>query len=92
MPESGDKQSAYAKIVARAWSDPVFKTRLLADPGPILAEAGITPPPGVNFRVVEDTDTVSHLVLPPPPGSGELSAADLERVAGGCQYSAPLRA
>jgi hypothetical protein len=83
MSKNGDKQSAYARIVARAWSDPVFKARLLADPEQILGQAGITPPPGATFRIVEDTDTVAHLVLARPPGGGEVSDAALERVAGG---------
>lgn len=83
MPENGDRQSAFARIVARAWSDPVFKARLLAQPESILAEAGITPPPGAKFSIVEDTATVAHLVLARPPGGGELSDTALERVAGG---------
>jgi hypothetical protein len=91
MGENGDKQSAYAKIVSRAWSDPVFKRSLVANPGPMLAQAGIVPPPGSTFRIVEDTDTVTHLVLGRPPGGGELSDAALERVAGGISINPKLK-
>ena len=75
----------YAKVVARAWSDPAFKAQLLADPNAVLVAAGASVPPGVKIRVVENTDTLVHLVLPPRPADGELSDAALERVAGGHQ-------
>ncbi len=48
-----------------------------------LAAAGAKMPDGVQLRVVEDTDTVKHLVLPAAPGEGEIAEEDLERVSGG---------
>ena len=40
--------------------------------------------PGVEVRAVENTASVFHFVLPAKPtGGGELSDADLERIAGG---------
>jgi hypothetical protein len=68
--------------VARTWSDPAFKARLLAEPAAALAEQGIQLPPGMEMRVYEDTAAVVHLALPPAP-AGELSDEQLDAVAGG---------
>jgi hypothetical protein len=78
----------YGQLVARTWSDEAFKQRLLAAPGPTLAEQGIPIPPGVEVRMHENTPTVFHLALPPQPGE-ELSDEQLEAIAGGdCMGSA----
>ena len=77
-----DVQEAYGKVLAKAWSDPPFKAQLLADPPAALASLGITVPAGMQVKVLEDTDSLTHLVLRPPP-SGELSADDLRKVVGG---------
>ena len=77
-----DKAAAHGKIIARAWRDPAFKAKLLADPHATLKEAGIAVPEGVTVKVVENTDTHHHLVLPPKP-TGELSDEALDKVAGG---------
>ena len=74
--------AAHGKIIARAWRDPAFKAKLMADPHATLKEAGVAVPEGVTVKVVENTDTHHHLVLPPKP-TGELSDAELEKVAGG---------
>ena len=76
------RRANYAKIVARSWSDADFKAKLLSDPHNALAEYGIMVPAGTTMRVVEDTQEMRHLVLPPPP-EGELSEEDLNEVAGG---------
>jgi hypothetical protein len=72
----------WGQLVARTWSDEGFKRRLLAAPGPALAEQGIPVPPGVEVRVHENSPTVFHLTLPPQP-SEELSDEQLDAVAGG---------
>ena len=74
--------AAHGKIIARAWRDPAFKAKLMADPHGVLEEAGLQVRDGVTVKVVENTDTHHHLVLPPKP-SGELSDAELDKVAGG---------
>ena len=71
------------KIIATAWMDEGFKQRLLSDPAASLKEEGVEMPPGVEVRIVEDTETVQHLVLPMKPSSQELSDEELVGVAGG---------
>jgi hypothetical protein len=69
--------------VARTWADEAFKKRPLADPMAVMKEAGADLPEGLQFKVVEDTDRLVHLILPPKPDLGELSEEQLELVAGG---------
>ena len=76
-----DKASAYGKIIAKAWRDPSFKAKLLADPQSTLRQAGVSIPAGVTVKVVEDTGTDFHFVLPPAP-TGELSDASLDKAVG----------
>ena len=76
-------QAAWAKLVAKAWSDEAFKQRLLKDPTAVAKEAGLDLPGGMALKVVEDTDKLVHFVLPSPPASGELSDEDLQKMAGG---------
>lgn len=52
-----------ARLVARAWTDAHFKTRLLADPKKACAEMGIDAASLNEFVVLENTDTVRHLVV-----------------------------
>ena len=51
-----DQQQAYAKVVARAWSDEAFKTQLLNEPAAALAAAGVEVPDGMTVKVVENAD------------------------------------
>lgn len=55
-PENG------ARIVARAWSDPAYRKRLLEDGGAALREAGfdITP---YEFTVMENTENVHNVIV-----------------------------
>ena len=52
-----------ARVVARAWIDPGYKRRLLEDPRAALAELGYPVVSGVMLAVVENTETVHHLVV-----------------------------
>ena len=53
-----------ARVVARAWSDPQFKARLLAEPEAALAGMGYQlPDPTPKLDVVENTAAVHHLVV-----------------------------
>ncbi len=75
-------QKAYGKVVAKAWGDDDFKAKLLADPMTVLKEYGLAIPEDVELRVVENTDKVVYLILPPEPAE-QLSEEELEMVAGG---------
>src|ERR671927_168656 len=52
-----------AKLVARAWVDPEFKARLIADPKAACAEMGIDATAINEFVVLENTERVRHLVV-----------------------------
>ena len=52
-----------ARVVARAWTDPAYKQRLLADAPSAMAELGIAGPQGDDLRVVENTATVHNVVV-----------------------------
>jgi hypothetical protein len=75
-------QKILEKVVVKAWSDADFKARLLKDPAGVLKEHGIPVPESLTAKMVEDSDTVRHLILPAPPGE-ELSVEELNKVAGG---------
>ncbi len=79
------QQGGYAAVVARAWRDPVFKRRLLADPAGTLREWGIAVPAGMEIRIVEDTAACTHLVLPRAP-QGELGEDELASASGGILF------
>ncbi len=53
-----------ARVVAHAWADAGFKTRLLSDPIPALAELGYALAESTTqLEVVENTEEVHHLVV-----------------------------
>jgi len=49
--------------VARAWTDPAYKKRLLADANSAIAELGYGGQQGENMVVVENTPKVHNLVV-----------------------------
>src|SRR4051794_20625134 len=54
-----------ALVVARAWTDPAFKQRLLTDATGVLADLGFIGRQGEDVLVVENTASVHHLVVSP---------------------------
>jgi len=60
-----DTLYAHARLAIDTWSDGGLKARLLKDPSAVLAEHGITVPSATQLRVVEATDRVLYLTLPP---------------------------
>ncbi|HET7049250.1 MAG TPA: nitrile hydratase subunit alpha [Solirubrobacteraceae bacterium] len=52
-----------ARLVARAWVDPEFKARLLADARAAALELGLDPGPSPVVVAVENTDAVHHMVV-----------------------------
>jgi len=60
-----DTRGPFGQLVEKATEDPALRQRLLQSPKQVLAEAGITLPAGLEVEIVENTDKVIHLVLPP---------------------------
>jgi nitrile hydratase alpha subunit len=52
-----------ARLVARAWVDPAFKQRLIADPKAACLEMGIDASSLTEFVVLENTEKQHHLVV-----------------------------
>ena len=85
------KETSFEKRILASDAPPeeyltLDKKRLVADPKGVLAEEGIEIEQGYEIKVVEDTEKVSHLVLPPAPPPGELSESELDGVAGGATF------
>jgi nitrile hydratase len=52
-----------AKVVARAWTDPGYAERLLADGTAAIAELGFKGPQGEHIVVLRNTPEVHHVVV-----------------------------
>jgi nitrile hydratase subunit alpha len=52
-----------ATVVAKAWTDPDFRERLLTDATAACSELGIGGLQGEDMKVVADTDTVHHVIV-----------------------------
>lgn len=52
-----------AKVIAKAWADPEFKARLLADATEACKDLGISGLQGEHMVALEDTDDVHHAVV-----------------------------
>jgi nitrile hydratase alpha subunit len=78
--DNDDQATRINNVIAKASTDEDFKQRLLTNQAASLRDEGVEIPPGVEVRVLEDTDQVRHLVLPMKP-SGEAAAAALPRKA-----------
>src|SRR5829696_1640769 len=69
MAEDQNQESAkkYGKIVAKAWSDPAFKQRLMENPAEVLKEEGVDVPAGIEVRVIETPESRRFFILPEEP-------------------------
>lgn len=52
-----------AQVVAKAWTDPAYKARLMQDATAAIAEFGFTGRQGEHMVAVENTETVHNLVV-----------------------------
>lgn len=52
-----------AKVVARAWIDPEYRQRLLADGTAAIAELGFGGPEGDHLVVVENSESIHNVVV-----------------------------
>ena len=65
-----------ADVFARAMTDSEFKAQFIADPAAVLSAAGAEVPEGLTIKVVENSSTTFHVVLPDPEAmTDELLAA-----------------
>jgi hypothetical protein len=67
MAQQGGRtaEAALDRLLAKASTDSVFRFQLLHDTHAALASVGVKVPPGVTLKVVENSPTLVHLVLPP---------------------------
>lgn len=80
-----DSRHQLGRIVAKAWQNDDFKRALIADPLAVLEREGVTVPAGIDIRVLEDSEQIVHLVLPPQLGRG-IPDATLAAIVGGWSY------
>jgi hypothetical protein len=73
----------YNALVAKAWADDDFKSRLLSDPADTLRSEGWEFPAGATVSVVEAAASPEQITLVLPEKPAELSDEQLDAVAGG---------
>ncbi|WP_059051205.1 NHLP leader peptide family RiPP precursor [Paenibacillus senegalimassiliensis] len=57
-----------SQVVEKAWQDPSFKAKLLANPKAAIQEAlGVTLPDHIKVKTVEESADEFYVVLPPNP-------------------------
>lgn len=59
-------QQIYADIVAKYYGDPDFKAKVDADPTAALVAEGLEIPEGANVKLLFNTESLLHIVLPAP--------------------------
>ncbi|WP_114496820.1 NHLP leader peptide family RiPP precursor [Fontibacillus phaseoli] len=58
------------RVIEKAWQDPSFKAKLLADPKAAIQEAlGVILPDHIKVKTVEENSDEFYLVLPPSPAN-----------------------
>lgn len=62
-----ENQTKWVNILVKAWSDQGFKKKLIQDPNKTLSENGIALTKGMKYVIHENSDHVTHLVLPVAP-------------------------
>jgi hypothetical protein len=78
----GEIQDLVSKFAAE---NPKYRDALISDPKSILEKQLNTSLGNVNVKAVAETADTVFVVVPHAAGEGELSDADLEKVAGGKQ-------
>jgi hypothetical protein len=76
----GEIQDLVAKF---AGENPKYRQALISDPKSVIEKQLLTSLGSVEVKAVVDTADTAHVVVPYVPKEGELSDADLEKVAGG---------
>ncbi len=73
------------KVLKKAVRDLVFRKNLLLNPEAVLKAEEIALPDGASVKIVENTSTTVHLILPPLQSDEAVSDEALEDVNGGTQ-------
>jgi hypothetical protein len=76
----GQIQDLVAKFAAE---NPKYRQALIADPKSVIEKQLNVSLGGMNLKALVETADIAYVVVPHAPGEGELSDADLEKVAGG---------
>jgi Nitrile hydratase, alpha chain len=71
-----DRRMQYNQIVAKAWGNDMFLSKLRRDPTGTLKQEGVELPAGAVVKIMEDSDSVVHFVLPKKPAGGAGKAED----------------
>lgn len=82
LPANPTRHQVLLHLITRAEDDPAFRGTLLQSPAAALRDVKVSLPGSAQLRVVENSASVRHLVLPRPAGA-ELREEDLEGVVGG---------
>ena len=85
-------QSAVREVLKKSIADPEFRKLAVRDGrGAIGKVTSKTLPPDLDFRFLDNSGKVKTVTLPDPvTGVDELSDAELEQVAGGCEIASCL--
>ncbi len=85
MAEMVRRSSIEEVIREGAATNPEYRQKVLKDPKAVLAHHTGQTLEGKEVKVIEETENVIYLVIPPalPQAGDELSDSDLEKVAGG---------
>ncbi len=84
--ESKRRNELLESLISRAWSDELFKARLIKDPvKAIEEELGLRIPDFINVKVLQETADTRYIVLPyhPAEDEDELDDSDLDQVSAG---------
>jgi hypothetical protein len=79
--QANQSSDAEHRIIERALKDEEYRKRLIANPTKVIGEeVGSALPPGVQFKVLQETADTVYLVLPymPVVGAGRVSTRDLQ--------------
>jgi hypothetical protein len=79
-------------VIAKAWTDEDFKQALMRDPRAAIEAEGVCLPEGLEVRVLENSDSVFNLVLPPMPAMVRDKSDMPDRNSNSCWCSCPPNA
>ena len=80
-----EQKNQLTSLFAACWKDEALKARFMSDPKAVLAERGIDVPDGFDVKVVENSDSMTHITIPMSPElhKGRLSDEELSQAASG---------